>query len=202
MRRTKEAAERTKQDLLDAALRIFSRDGYAAARLVDIAREADVTRGAIYHHFENKAALYLALIARAEAEQQAVMQAAIAEGGDIAAVTRRILASSFKALVARPTYRRVMALSLFKVADSEELGDLVAKRRQEAVTLIAAIAPILAQGIEAGLFRADLDPHTGARAFLAYQQGVTRLWLANPQAFAIAEEADKLADIYMKGILA
>jgi TetR/AcrR family acrAB operon transcriptional repressor len=202
MRRTKEAAARTKQDLLDAALRVFSRDGYAAARLVDIAREADVTRGAIYHHFENKAALYLALIARAEAEQQAVMQDAIAAGGNIAAITRRILATSFKALVSQPTYRQVMALSLFKVADSEELGDLVAKRRQEAVTLIAAIAPILAQGIEDGLFRADLDPRTGARAFLAYQQGVTRLWLANPQAFAIDKEADSLADIYIKGILA
>jgi TetR/AcrR family acrAB operon transcriptional repressor len=202
MRRTKEAAARTKQDLLDAALRVFSRDGYAAARLVDIAREADVTRGAIYHHFENKAALYLALIARAEAEQQAVMQGAIAAGGNIAAITRRILATSFKALVSQPTYRQVMALSLFKVADSEELGDLVAKRRQEAVTLIAAIAPILAQGIEDGLFRADLDPRTGARAFLAYQQGVTRLWLANPQAFAIDKEADSLADIYIKGILA
>lgn len=202
MRRTKEAAARTKQDLLDAALRVFSRDGYAAARLVDIAREADVTRGAIYHHFENKAALYRALIARAEAEQQAVMQAAIAAGGNIADITRRILATSFKALVSQPTYRQVMALSLFKVADSEELGDLVAKRRQEAVTLILSIAPILAQGIEAGLFRADLDPRTGARAFLAYQQGVTRLWLANPQAFAIDKEADNLADIYMKGILA
>ena len=202
MRRTKEAAEQTKQDLLDAALKVFSRDGYTAARLVDIAREAGVTRGAIYHHFEGKAGLYRALIERAAAEQQAVMQAAISEGGSIAAVTRRIMANSLAALGRRPTFRQVMALSLFKVADSEELGDLVERRRQEAVTLIEGISSIMAQGIAAGDFRDDLDPHTAARALVAYQQGVARLWLANPEAFDVEAEAPRLAEIYMRGILA
>lgn len=202
MRRTKEEAEQTKQALLDAALLVFSRDGFAASRLADIAAEAGVTRGAIYHHFESKANLYMALLKRAEAEQQAVMQSAIKEGGTIAEITRRILVRAFETLAQRPTFRRVMALSLFKVADSEELSALVAKRREEAVTLIESIAGIMAQGVAAGDFRAELDPHTAARAFIAYQQGVTRLWLANPQAFAIAEEAGSLADLYMRGILA
>jgi TetR/AcrR family acrAB operon transcriptional repressor len=202
MRRTKEEAEQTRQTILDAALLVFSRDGFAASRLADIAAEAGVTRGAIYHHFENKADLYLALLERAEAEQQAVMEAAIAEGGSIADITRRIMARSFKTLARRPTFRNVMALSSFKVADSEELGTLTEKRRQEAVSLIEAIAGIMAEGIKVGVFRADLDPHTAARAFIAYQQGVIRLWLANPEAFSIEAEADKLAGIYMLGILA
>lgn len=202
MRRTKEEAEQTKQALLDAALLIFSRDGFTASRLADIAAEASVTRGAIYHHFENKANLYLALLERAEAEQQTVMLAAIEEGGTIAEITRRIMERTFAALAHRPTFRRVMALSLFKVADSEELEDLVEKRQQEAVTLIESIAGIIAQGVTAGDFHTDLDPRTAARAFIAYQQGVTRLWLANPEAFAIEEEARKLTDLYMRGIRA
>lgn len=202
MRRTKEEAAQTKQALLDAALRVFSRDGYAASRLADIAAAAGVTRGAIYHHFANKADLYLALIERAEAEQQAVMDAAIAAGGGIAAITRRIMAAAFTTLARRPAYRNVMELSLFKVADSEELSELIEKRRREAVTLIDSIAAIMAQGVAAGDFRPDLDPQTAARAFIAYQQGVTRLWLVNPEAFAIEEEAAKLADVYMRGILA
>lgn len=187
---------------MDAALIVFSRDGFAATRLVDIANEADVTRGAIYHHFDNKADLYMALVERAEAEQHAVMQAAIEEGDGIADITRRIMETSFEALAWRPTYRNVMELSLFKVADSEELSELIEKRRQEAVTLIESISEIMAQGIEAGVFRADLDAHAAARAFIAYQQGVARLWLANPDAFAIDQEAGRLTDIYMQGILA
>ncbi len=201
MRRTKEEAEQTKQALLDAALVIFGRDGFAASRLVDIASEANVTRGAIYHHFNNKAELYLALISRAEAEQQAVMQAAIEEGGTIADITRRIMSTSFKALALHPTFRNIMELSLFKVADSEELGDFVQKRKDEAVTIIEGIAGVMAEGISAGFFRGDLNPKTAARGFIAYQQGVIRLWLANPSAFSIDKEAEELTDIYMKGIL-
>ena len=62
MRRTKEEAEQTRQDLLDAALTVFSQKGYTATRLEDVARAAGVTRGAIYHHFGSKAELYSALI--------------------------------------------------------------------------------------------------------------------------------------------
>jgi len=58
MRRTKEEAAQTRQELLDAALTVFSQEGYEAARLQDIAQAAAVTRGAIYHHFGNKAGLF------------------------------------------------------------------------------------------------------------------------------------------------
>lgn len=202
MRRTKEEAAETKRTLLDAALTVFSRDGYTAARLTEIAEEAGVTRGAIYHHFENKAGLYLALIQRAEGEQRALMQSIIEKGGSIADFTRRIMVASFEAIASSPTYRQVMELTMFKVADSAELSDLIEKRRQEAVMLIESIAGVLERGIETGVFRKDLDPRIAARAFIGYQQGVMRLWLANPEAFDIDEDAGSLTDVYMRGILA
>ena len=62
MKRTAEEAEQTRQELLDAALAIFSRTGFEAARLEDIAKTAGVTRGAVYHHFGGKPELYLALL--------------------------------------------------------------------------------------------------------------------------------------------
>jgi len=65
MRRTKEEAEQTRQQILDAALLIFSQKGFQATRLQDIATEAGATRGAIYHHFQNKAGLYKSLIEEA-----------------------------------------------------------------------------------------------------------------------------------------
>lgn len=200
MRRTKEQAEQTKRDVLAAALRIFSRDGFEAARLQDIAAEAGVTRGAIYHHFDSKAGLYEAHLAMAQAEIDAVMQAAVEEGGTVAEIARRIMRTSFEALAERPRYRAVMALTMFKVADNEELAHLADSRREEARSLVQAIASILARGIDSGVFRKGLDPNTAARAFIAYQQGVARLWLANPAAFAIEREAAGLTEVYMRGI--
>ncbi|MDQ2711865.1 MAG: TetR/AcrR family transcriptional regulator [Acidobacteriota bacterium] len=54
--------EATKHKLVAAALRVFSRDGFEAARIDDIAREAGYTRGAFYAHFRTKEDLFFSLL--------------------------------------------------------------------------------------------------------------------------------------------
>jgi len=62
MRRTKEEAERTRKQLMDAGVLVFGSKGYAAARLSDIASGAGVTRGAVYWHFGSKKGLMFAIL--------------------------------------------------------------------------------------------------------------------------------------------
>jgi TetR/AcrR family acrAB operon transcriptional repressor len=62
LRKTKEEAEITRRKIIDSSAKIFSQYGYSAARLEDIAREASVTRGALYWHFTNKADILQKLI--------------------------------------------------------------------------------------------------------------------------------------------
>lgn len=52
----------TRERILDAALRIFSRQGYHGTRLDDIVDESETSKGAIYFHFANKERLFLALV--------------------------------------------------------------------------------------------------------------------------------------------
>lgn len=61
-KRTHAEALHTKSNILEAAQKIFSDKGFTKASLSDIAREAGVTRGAIYWHFENKTELLAALM--------------------------------------------------------------------------------------------------------------------------------------------
>lgn len=56
-RKTKEAAELTRLAILDSALSLFADQGVSRTTLADIAKEAGVTRGAIYWHFDNKSSL-------------------------------------------------------------------------------------------------------------------------------------------------
>src|SRR5579862_1285503 len=58
--------EATRRALLEAALRIFARDGFQASRIEDIAGATGHTRGAFYAHFNSKEDLFFALF-----EQQA-----------------------------------------------------------------------------------------------------------------------------------
>jgi AcrR family transcriptional regulator len=61
---TQERAVQTRQDLLRAARFIFARDGFAVAKLEEIAKAAGKTRGALYANFEDKEDLFFALIAQ------------------------------------------------------------------------------------------------------------------------------------------
>ena len=73
MRRTKEDAEKTRQTVLEAALKLFSRDGYSLTTLSRIAKEAGCSRGPIYWHFENKDDLYEAVLAYSQEPLEALV---------------------------------------------------------------------------------------------------------------------------------
>lgn len=61
MKRTKEDAEQTRENILNAAIGLFADKGVTATTLEDIAAAAHVTRGAIYWHFKNKLEIFDAL---------------------------------------------------------------------------------------------------------------------------------------------
>ena len=59
---TQKRAEETRSRILDAAVRKFSMGGYDTASVDDICAEAGVSKGAFYHHFPTKQAIFLALM--------------------------------------------------------------------------------------------------------------------------------------------
>ena len=69
-RTNRERTEQTQQALIAAARRLFVEKGYAETATPDIVSAAGVTRGALYHHFEDKRALFRAVIEQ-EAEKVA-----------------------------------------------------------------------------------------------------------------------------------
>jgi TetR/AcrR family acrAB operon transcriptional repressor len=62
-RRTKEDAEKTRIQILEAALKVFSEKGYSKTTFVDISKEIGLTKGAVYWHFKTKTDLLVEMIA-------------------------------------------------------------------------------------------------------------------------------------------
>jgi AcrR family transcriptional regulator len=85
----------TRAQLLDAAERIFARDGFRGASVSAIAEEAGYSHGAVYSNFEGKLDLFLALVEeRIDARLATVYEAADAElgrGGEPVETARRFL---------------------------------------------------------------------------------------------------------------
>ena len=200
MRRTKEEAEVTRQLLLKKALTVFSKKGYAATTLEDIAREAEVTRGAIYWHFGSKAELYNTLVREYSDRGNAIVQQAASEGGTLIEILRRVFIRQLQAIEDDHDLRALMELYLFKTGLIPELEEGRQQQIESGVGLIEMIAGIMGQGIQSGLLRSDVDPKDMARTYLALQNGLTQLWLTAPDQFSLKASANSFADILMAGI--
>jgi len=59
-----ERSEKSKQQILDAALKLFSHKGYGATSVRDISEEAGLSKGNVYHHFPDKETIFRALLDR------------------------------------------------------------------------------------------------------------------------------------------
>src|SRR5437660_9877993 len=77
----------TRERLIATATRLFAERGYDATSIETVLHEAEVSRGALYHHFGNKEALFEAVLEAVEASiQGAIVAEAIASSDPIQAL--------------------------------------------------------------------------------------------------------------------
>jgi TetR/AcrR family acrAB operon transcriptional repressor len=201
MRRTKEEAEITKQNLLAAGLEVFSRKGYKATRVEDIAKQANVTTGAIYHHFGGKSALYIALVEKSSAKANHLAQQIVGEGGTPATILRLLLVRLFEFVEEDNEYRAVIELSLNKTEFSPELSIIteqtLAGRRQ----LTQFFSNLIKEGIAVGEFHPELSLEDASLSLVGFLNGMGLIWVQDPEHFSIKERAESLVDSFLSGIL-
>jgi TetR/AcrR family transcriptional regulator, acrAB operon repressor len=200
MRRTKEEAAVTRATLLKTALAVFSAKGYAAATLDDVAKAANVTRGAIYWHFKSKADLYNTLVQEFSARGAGLVQQAVSEGGTLIEILRRIFVRLCTVVEEDKEMRAVMELTLFKTGLDPELQAGRKKQIEAGNVLLKGITEAMGQGVAQGVLRDDIDPADMARAFIAFENGATLLWLLSPRSFSLKASAESFADILAAGL--
>ncbi|MGH3345029.1 MAG: TetR/AcrR family transcriptional regulator [Carbonactinosporaceae bacterium] len=105
--RREEYSDATRAGLLDSALQLFAERGYARTSLDDIASATRVTKGALYHHFDGKQALFEAVLDRLEIGMQERVTRAASGAGDAWAATQAGL-DAFLTLCCEPAYARIV----------------------------------------------------------------------------------------------
>jgi AcrR family transcriptional regulator len=102
-------AEATRQQLIDVARQLFTERGYAGTSVEDIIERAGVARGALYHHFPGKDALFAAVYQVVQAEvATAVVTAALAADDPARAVYTGL--SAFLDACLQPEFRQIVVL--------------------------------------------------------------------------------------------
>jgi TetR/AcrR family acrAB operon transcriptional repressor len=200
MRRTKAEAEQTRQQLLDAALRVFGRQGYDATSLDDIAREAAVTRGAIYWHFKGKAELYQALLSERQEPATDVLATTLAADEPPLERLRALIVRTITLLEEDASYRATMELTLFKTRAAPELAPGLAQKVTGLRGLRQSLADLVRAGQQQGGFRPELNAETVATTILSLLNGVALTWLLDPEAFSPSTQAADIANTVLMGI--
>jgi TetR/AcrR family acrAB operon transcriptional repressor len=201
VRRTKEEAEITRQALLKAALAVFSRQGYAATRLEDIADEAGVTRGAIYHHFGSKPDLYTEMVVEYSQPLMQIIQQSIDEGGTLVDVLRRQFIRMCAALEDDDDLRAIQEISVTKTEMSPELAKGIAAKLESMGQINDMLCRGFQEAIDTGVLRADLDAPDCSIAYSSYLNGYALMWLLDQSAFSIKARAPQMIDIFLRGVL-
>ncbi|MEX2473678.1 TetR family transcriptional regulator [Marinobacter sp.] len=192
VRRTKAEAETTRQAILDAAEQVFLCKGVACASLEEIARTAQVTRGAVYWHFQNKSDVFNAMLERVRLPMAEMTENVAAEQtGDLLAL-RNLCIYALQTLVEDQRHFRVYKI-LFHHTESEHGLRMQNEMAQESIEKITR-------------FFNNHPPHPSltaaqaARSLHTQMLGIYYDWLRNPDAYDLAAEATSLVDTLFRGI--
>lgn len=126
-RATAAEAAQTAQRLLETATQVFAAQGFADTSLVDVAQRAGVTRGAIYHHYQNKAGLFYAVVARLQEQiAEAVLRTA-EDAGSSPSTQLRAGAHAFLDAITAPAVVRILLVDAPAVVGWDEWRQLDAQ---------------------------------------------------------------------------
>ena len=150
------AQEERRRQILDAAVRAFATKGYEACRGSDIAADAGVAYGLVYHYFESKDAVLEAVFR----EMWGMMVAAINAVEASEESPREQLRKSC-AIVLR-TWRDYPDVVRVLVREVARSGDQLQREVEEIAHAFAALERIVARGQEQGVFRHDVSPRLAA----------------------------------------
>jgi len=146
--------QRTRGEILDVATSEFAANGYAGARVDEIAAKTRTTKRMIYYYFESKQGLYLAVLERAYSGIRSLERQVDVEHLDPVAALRELAELTFDHHESHPDFIRLVSIENIHgakhLAESEMLPGLSAP-------VLDVIGRILERGWADKLFREDVD---------------------------------------------
>jgi AcrR family transcriptional regulator len=192
-------SEERRAQIIEAAMVVFAREGFPRSRMDDIAKEAGLSKGALYWYFESKDAIIIALLEHllnGYAEKLRTLQEA---GGS---ATERLLFFARHAVAdarripvqVTPLIYEFYALAMRRKALRVHIRDYFRE-------YIELLADIIQEGIDQGEFRA-VDAKKAAIQLGAMYEGLGLLWALDPETVNWEELGESTAELLLAGLKA
>ena len=195
---TQQRAEETRSHILDAAGELFAERGYDATSVADICARAGVTKGAFYHHFKSKQAVFLELRDRWLAPLEAQLSLARDPGETLPQLLQHV-ADMARAMVAEAGEDQRQQVFL----------ELLSAARQDPTILPAMLAPLqryrewfaqlVSAGVKEGALR-QVDRELSAQVLVSLGFGLIMLSLLDPHGGDWGGIASRAMPLLMQGL--
>lgn len=193
------SADKRRQQIVEAAVELFSRKGFRGTRTREIAEAAGISEAMIYRHFATKRELYSAIIETKSATEELLASAATAaQGKDDAGVLRAVGLKMIEQTVRDPS---LMRLLLFSALEGHELSEIFFESRVK--RLHQFLSRYIRIRIKEGRFR-SIDALVAARGFIGmivHYLLIHKLFgVKRPRHSSPEEVVELFVSIFLKGI--
>lgn len=159
--------------ILEVASRLFAEKGYDKAPTAEIAQEAGVAEGTLYHHFGSKEGIFLTIFEESVEEYLAGAEALAAKGTTGAATLRALVRFHFEFLERNRT-RFLVILRDFPNHLASESGGRPAESRSRLERMTDLLSEILSRGADDGTLSTRFPVRDGAGLLRGILYGTTR----------------------------
>jgi len=164
------ASEEKRRLILDAAVRVFARKGFHTCRVGDIAEEAGVAHGLLYHYFSSKDEVLETIFRETWAELLAAIREVEETEPQPREQLRKVAAILLRSWRRQPDLVRVLVR---EVARSPE----GARHREDLGAMLTAIERIVERGQAEGAFRSELDARLAATIVYGALEEILTGWV-------------------------
>jgi AcrR family transcriptional regulator len=189
-------SEETHKAIMDAAEKLFTQQGYTAAGVAEICKAAGVSKGAFYHHFSSKQAVFLELLDdRLKNINEAMQQ--VVDGTREVPDALMYLASMGKLLFLAGEKQLSILLEFWEQArhdpESWKAAGAPYERYQQ------FLARIIRKGVEEGSLR-DVNPDDVSRLIIAVATGLMLQGVMDKEEEAWGQTVEKYIEILIEGL--
>lgn len=189
-----------RQEMMAAAVELFSKKGYRKVSMHEVAEKAEFAIGTLYKFFQNKEDLYKALILEKFYKFHEALTKAIAEPDDEIQKLRNYVKAKGEVFRANLPMIRLYFVETHG-ARFNVMAGFDAEIRQRRGDFMKSFAAIFESGMKRNRFKAIADPYHLAVALDSITNAFLLLWLEEPEHHPYPEDPDTILNILFKGLL-
>ncbi len=190
---------RQRQEMLAAALELFSEKGYHNVSMHEIAEKAEFAIGTLYKFFQNKEHLYKSLIAEQADRFHEALTKAIEEADDVIGKLQNYVKAKREVFAANISVIRLYFAETRGASFNIKAG-LDKEIRERYRRFMHTLASVFESGIKRKLFRKIAEPYHLAVALDGICNAFLLLWLEEPEDHPFPENPDVILNFLFKGL--